>query len=345
MKAVRLHEYHAQPRLDEVPQPDLQGPHDVLVRIGGAGVCRTDLHVRDGWFEEVMGPELPFTLGHENAGWVEAVGESVTSVKVGDTVICHPLATCGVCAGCRRGEDMYCVAGMFTGVNADGGYAEYMRTSERALVVLPPEIDPIDVAPYADAGLTAYRAVRKASKILQPGQTAVVLGAGGGLGHIGVQLLTEMTPARIVAVDKSELGRDLAAKVGAEAVFGVEDAAAGVAELTGGAGANLVLDFVVEGDTPQQAVSLLGQGGTYSIVGYGAQLGLATMEMILKELTVVSTMVGNYADLSELMALVVGGRVKLETKRYALEDAVSALDDLDNGRVRGRAVLTPGARP
>jgi NAD+-dependent secondary alcohol dehydrogenase Adh1 len=240
---------------------------------------------------------------------------------------------------------MYCVAGMFTGVNADGGYAEYMRTSERALVVLPPEIDPIDVAPYADAGLTAYRAVRKASKILQPGQTAVVLGAGGGLGHIGVQLLTEMTPARIVAVDKSELGRDLAAKVGAEAVFGVEDAAAGVAELTGGAGANLVLDFVVEGDTPQQAVSLLGQGGTYSIVGYGAQLGLATMEMILKELTVVSTMVGNYADLSELMALVVGGRVKLETKRYALEDAVSALDDLDNGRVRGRAVLTPGARP
>jgi NAD+-dependent secondary alcohol dehydrogenase Adh1 len=238
---------------------------------------------------------------------------------------------------------MYCVAGMFTGVNADGGYAEYMRTSERALVVLPQEIDPIDVAPYADAGLTAYRAVRKASKILQPGQTVVVLGAGGGLGHIGVQLLNEMTPARVVAVDKSELGRDLAAKVGAEAVFGVEDAAAGVAELTGGAGANLVLDFVVEGDTPQQAVSMLGQGGTYSIVGYGAQLGLATMELILKEATVVSTMVGNYADLSELMALVVRDRVKLETKRYALEDAVSALDDLDNGRVRGRAVLTPNA--
>src|SRR4029450_434909 len=125
---------------------------------------------------------------------------------------------------------------------------------------------------------------------------------------------------------------------------GVEDAAAGGAELTGGAGANLVLDFVVEGDTPQQAVSLLGQGGTYSIVGYGAQLGVATMELTLKEATIVSTMVGNYADLSELMALVVSDRVKLETKRYALEDAVAALDDLDNGRIRGRAVLPPAPR-
>ena len=344
MRAVRLHDYRTPLSIDEVPQPDLQGPHDVLVRIGGAGVCRTDLHVIEGWFEEVMGPELPFALGHENAGWVAAVGDQVTSVRVGDTVIAHPLATCGVCPGCRRGEDMYCVAGMFTGVNADGGYAEYLRTNERALVVLPPSIDPVDVAPYADAGLTAYRAVRKAAKVLQPGQTAVVLGAGG-LGHIGIQLLAAMTPARVVAVDRSEPARTLATELGAEAVFGSEDAVEGITELTEGAGADLVIDFVVEHGTPQQAVQLLGQGGTYSVVGYGAELGIPTMEMVLKELTVVSTLVGNHTDLRELMALVLREKVRLVTTRYDLEDATTALDDLAGGRIRGRGVLVPGTTP
>ena len=120
MKAVRLHEYKTPPTLDEVPQPDLSGPQDVIVRIGGAGVCRTDLHLIDGWFAELMSPEMPLTLGHENAGWVEAIGDAVTSTKVGDVVIVHPLRTCGVCWGCRHGEDMYCGVGLFPGVTVDG---------------------------------------------------------------------------------------------------------------------------------------------------------------------------------------------------------------------------------
>jgi NAD+-dependent secondary alcohol dehydrogenase Adh1 len=340
MKAVRIHQYSAPPSLDEVPEPQLQGHHDVIVRIGGAGVCRTDLHVVDGWFEQIMGPDLPFTLGHENAGWVEAVGDAVTAVRVDDPVIVHPLRTCGVCPGCRRGEDMYCTANTFPGVTVDGGYAEYLRTVERSLVVLPPEIEPAAVAPYADAGITAFRAVRKAAAILQPGQTAVVIGVGG-LGHIGVQLLREMTPARVVAVDKGELGRQLAAKFGAEALLDAADAVEGVGELTGGVGADVVIDFVGEHDTPEKAVQMLRQGGTYYLVGYGAQLTMPTIELVLKEISVVGNLVGNHADLDDLMKLVARGRVTLETQRYPLDQALTALDDLAAGRVRGRAVLTP----
>jgi NAD+-dependent secondary alcohol dehydrogenase Adh1 len=340
MKAVRIHQYRTSPSLDEVPEPQLKDHHDVIVRIGGSGVCRTDLHVIGGWFEEIMGPELPFTLGHESAGWVEAVGDAVAGVRVGDPVIVHPLRTCGVCSGCRRGEDMYCTGSVFPGVTVDGGYADFLRTVERSLVVLPPEIEPAAVAPYADAGITAFRAVRKAAAILRPGQTAVVVGVGG-LGHIGIQLLREMTPARVVAVDKGELGRELAAKVGAEAVFDANDAVEALGELTGGGGADVVIDFVGEHHTPELATQMLRQGGTYFVVGYGAQLTTPTIELVLKEISVVGNLVGNYADLADLMKLVARGRVVLETQRYPLDQALSALDDLAAGRVRGRAVLTP----
>ena len=103
MKAVRLHEYTRPPSVDEVPQPDLESHDDVLVRVGGAGVCRTDLHLIDGWFADVMPADVPFTLGHETAGWVEAKGRDVSNLEVGDPVIVHPLRTCGICWGCRHG--------------------------------------------------------------------------------------------------------------------------------------------------------------------------------------------------------------------------------------------------
>lgn len=343
MKAVRLHEYKTAPSVDEVPQPDLQGPHDVLVRIGGAGVCRTDLHLIDGWFQDLLPPvEIPLTLGHENAGWVEAVGDAVTGTRVGDAVIVHPLRTCGVCWGCRHGEDMYCGDGLFPGVTVDGGYAEYLRTHERSIVVLPDGTEPAQVAPHADAGLTAYRAVRKASALLEPQQAVAVIGVGG-LGHIAIQLLKEMTAARVAAIDPAERGQQLALNAGADIVLGSEAAADGVAELTRGNGADVVIDFVGEGDTPRQGVNMLKQGGTYLAVGYGGELVLPTVELVLKEISVTGNLVGNYADLTDLMALVTAGRITLQTQTYALEDALQALDDLDNGRITGRGVLVPSA--
>src|SRR5664280_2725955 len=137
MKAARLHAYGDERlQLDEVPDPQIQGPHDVIIRIGGAGVCRTDLHVMEGIWRGIQDPALPYTLGHENAGWVEEVGSSVTTLRPGDAVIVHPLKTDGVCPACRRGEAMHCEHAEFPGLNVDGGFAQYLKT------VSPPKTSP-----------------------------------------------------------------------------------------------------------------------------------------------------------------------------------------------------------
>src|SRR5919205_396538 len=183
MKAVRVHEYHVDPSLDDIPEPTLQGPLDVIV---------------------------------ENAGWVHAVGEGVTNVAVGDTVILHPQPSCGLCTACRAGRDMQCENAFFPGLsNNDGGMAEYLRPPPRACVKLAPSTNPADVAALADAGITAYHAVRKAIPRLWPGTTAVVQGAGG-LGHIGIQALKALTAARVVVVDKNPDALALAERIGAD---------------------------------------------------------------------------------------------------------------------------------
>ncbi len=246
MKAVRLHEFHAQPQIDDVPDPVISGPLDVIVKIGGAGVCRTDLHIIEGQWDERMHTPLPYILGHENAGWVHQVGSAVTNVAVGDTVILHPTPTCGLCRACRAGDDMHCVNSEFPGLSRDGGMAEYLLTSARACVKLDPSTQPQDVAALADAGITAYHAVRKAIPLLYPGTTCVVIGAGG-LGHIGIQCLAALTATRIIVVDRNPDALKLAEQLGARhTVVADGGQVAAVQELTGGAGAEVVLDFVAE---------------------------------------------------------------------------------------------------
>ena len=146
MRAVRLHGYHEKPVIDEVPEPTITGPLDVIVKVGGAGVCRTDLHIIEGQWAAAMNVGLPYTIGHENAGWVHEVGSAVTNVAVGDTVILHPTPTCGLCRACRAGQDMHCSQSRFPGLDSDGGMAELLLTSARACVKLDPSTRPEDVA-------------------------------------------------------------------------------------------------------------------------------------------------------------------------------------------------------
>ncbi len=342
MKAARLHDYaEGRLRLDEVATPTVTGPHDVIVRIGGAGVCRTDLHVIESVWKETLQPRLPYTLGHENAGWVEEIGSAVTTVRPGDAVILHPLVTCGVCAGCRRGEDMYCANSSFPGLNADGGFAEYIRTNERAVIRLAEHLEPREVAPFADAGITAYRAVKKAASQLTAGTRCVVIGAGG-LGHIGIQCLKALCPAEVVVVDTSDEALKLAEELGADhTVDATDDPVAQVRDLSGGTGVEAVIDFVGEHGTTEQGPAMLTQGGTYYVVGYGGRVDLAALQIIFNEINVVGNLVGNYTELCELMALAAAGKVRLHTQYYSLDQVNEALDDLSRGRVRGRAVLVP----
>ena len=172
MKAARLHAYHESLKLDEVDEPRATGPLDVVVRIGAAGLCRTDLHIQEGQWAEKSQVQLPYTPGHENAGWVHEVGSAVTNVAVGDTVIVHPFISCGLCPPCRRGDDMHCVNGSFPGINRDGGFADFLLTSARSVVKLDPSLHPTQIAALADAGLTAIHAVKKAIPVLGAGHAA-----------------------------------------------------------------------------------------------------------------------------------------------------------------------------
>ena len=341
MKAVRLHDYHKSPVVEDVAEPTVSGPLDVIVKIGGAGVCRTDLHIIEGQWADRSGVALPYTLGHENAGWVHAVGNGVTNVAPGDTVILHPAPGCGLCRACRAGDDMHCSNGDFPGLVRDGGMAEFLQTSARACVKLDPSTQPADVAALADAGITAYHAVRKAIPLLYPGTTCVVIGAGG-LGHIGIQCLAALTATTIIVVDRNPDALALAGQLGARhTVVADGQQVDAVRDLTGGSGAEVVLDFVAEQGAEHDGFEMTKRAGSYFVIGYGGQLQIPTLDVISTERNIVGNIVGTYNDLVELMVLAEAGKVTLHTKTYPLDSAVEALDDLDNGRIRGRAILVP----
>ncbi|WP_428377804.1 NAD(P)-dependent alcohol dehydrogenase [Lichenicoccus sp.] len=328
-------------RYTDVADPKLEGPSDVIVRIGGAGVCRTDLHIVEGIWRSKVEVALPYIMGHENAGWIEAIGRGVEGVKVGDAVVCHPLVTSGHCLACRRGDDMHAIDSKFPGINANGGYAQYLLTGERALIKLPKSLTPKDVAPYTDAGLTAYRATKKASRHLLPGQFAVIIGAGG-LGHIGIQVLNALCAAEIIVIDRTDTGLALAKECGAHHLVRADgNEVAAILELTGGSGAEAVIDFVGEGDAIARGLAMTRNGGYYYIVGYGGKIEIPTIDMITSEKTIVGNLVGTYPELVELMALADRGLVNLVTREYKLEQANQALHDLHQGRIKGRAVLVP----
>lgn len=341
MRAVQVVGYHKNLEMTEVPIPEVRGPLDVIVKIGGAGVCRTDLHILEGQWAEKSGVTLPYTIGHENAGWVHAVGSAVTNVREGDKVILHPLVTCGLCRACRSGDDVHCESSDFPGIDTNGGYADYLRTNARTVVKIDESLEPSAVAALADAGLTAYHAAAKAARRLTPRDKCVVIGAGG-LGHIGIQVLEALSPAELIVIDRNADAVKLALTLGADhAVVADGSQIDQVMELTGGFGAEVVLDFVGENGSTAEGLAMTRRAGDYHVIGYGENVDVPTIDLVSAEKNIVGNLVGSYNDLCDLMSLAARGAVNLHTQTYALDDFQSAIDDLDNGRVRGRAILVP----
>ena len=341
MKAARLHAYHEELKLQEIDSPMVDGPLDVIVRIGAAGLCRTDLHIQEGQWAEKSGVELPYTPGHENAGWVHEIGSAVTNVAVGDTVIVHPYISCGQCGPCRSGNDMHCLNGSFPGIDRDKNFADFLKTSARSVVKLDPTLEPKGIAALADAGLTAIHAVKKAIPVLGPGTRAVVIGAGG-LGHIGVQCLKAMTPAEIIVIDPSEPALALARELGSDHTFVVDGThVEKVVELTDGLGAEAIIDFVGEKGAIEDGIAMLRDGGFYYVIGYGENINIPTIDVISREISFIGNLVGTYEDLEELMTLTAQGKVRLHTSTYPLEAINDAMGDLDSGRLQGRGILIP----
>lgn len=344
MRAARLHEYTDDPgsafTIEEVDRPEVVEPDDVVVEVEAAGWCHTDNHVVEGSMREIAEAELPYTPGHENAGLVDAVGSGVTTVEPGDRVAIFPPASCGKCRACRLGQDMHCADHVFLGLDADGGFAEYCKTKERSLVTLD-TLDPVEAAPHADAGLTAYHGVKRIADDLVAGDDVVVVGIGG-LGHIGIQLLHALSPARTIAVDVKDAALDLAADYGAAATVNAaeEDAVAAVADLTDG-GAAAIVDFVGGDDTLGYGPGMLRTGGHHQVVGYEGDLHVPAQAIVGMEIDVRGTLVGTYPELQELIALAEAGAVEVRTTTYDLEAINEVAAGLHDGTIEGRAVFTP----
>ncbi len=346
MRAARLHEYTTEMAnalsIDEVDTPQASDSDDVVVEIDGAGWCQTDNHIIEGQWTDYVPQTLPMTLGHENAGTVVETGGEVSLVEEGDQVVCHPVQTCGTCRPCRQGETMNCENAAFNGLTTDGGFADQLLTSERAVVPLPDGIDPAEIAPHADAGITAYHAAKKAVAELNPGDTAVVIGVGG-LGHIGLQCLDAMSAAEIIALDLKSSARELASELGAGHTLDPanDDIPAEIAAITDDRGAAQVLDFVGADETTALAPDITAAGGDHHIIGYGGHVHEPSQALVDGEFSFVGNIVGRYAELQELVALVDDGYVDLHTTRYGLEEINDVAEKLEHGEIDGRAVITP----
>lgn len=346
MLAARLHGYTDDMseglRLEEIEAPQVSGPNDVIVAVEGAGWCQTDNHIIEGMWEQYVPQPLPMTLGHENAGTVVETADEVDIVSEGDQVICHPVQTCGTCRPCRQGETMYCENDAFNGLTTDGGFADQLLTSNRSVIPLPDGVDPADIAPHADAGITAYHAAKKAVGGLNPGDAAVIIGVGG-LGHIGLQCINAMSAADIIAVDIKDSARSLASDIGAQYTLDPEtdDIPHEIASITDDTGAAQVLDFVGADSTTALAPDICAAGGDHHIIGYGGHIHEPAQALVNGEFSYQGNIVGQYTELQELVALVERDLVTLHTSRHDLEEVNKVAEKLENREIDGRAVITP----
>jgi propanol-preferring alcohol dehydrogenase len=344
MYAYRLLEPQQPPQLVEVPRPS-PGPGEVLLRVAACGLCHTDIGLMARTREQYEGIHLPFTLGHEVAGWIEACGDGVTEVRTGEPVAVIPLwGTCGHCEPCHRGEENFCYhikAMTGGGLGYDGGLAEYMVAPAR-YVVPTGGYDPVLAAPLTDAGLTTYTAIKPALSVLVPGATAVVIGIGG-LGLLAVQFLRTLTGARIVALDTSAERLAVARQYGADDTFPSDAfASARIRDLTRGAGANFVLDCVGAQVTLETAVASLARLGRITLVG----AALKTIPFGLHEVPwgaqLTTSLNGGTVNLREVLALANLGRITTLEQRFPLSQVADGYAALRGGTVKGRAVIIPG---
>jgi alcohol dehydrogenase, propanol-preferring len=345
MRAVRLHEWGSPPVLEEVPVTRPSG-EEVLLRVEAAGLCHSDLHVMDATPGQLP-YRLPFTLGHEVVGTVVATGDGVARDLAGGRYAVHGIWSCGTCRPCVHGRENYCVAltgPIGGGIGYDGGLAEYVKVPAARHLVPIGDVDPVAMAPLTDAGLTAYHALRPSIDLVPDG-VVVVVGAGG-LGHLAVQVVAGLRPRGVVAVDLREDARALALELGATvAVETVAKAVAAVAEIGGGPGADIVLDFVGSTETLAAAPALLAPGGQLAVVGSaGGRLSVAKGAELPRGWGVTAPFWGPRRDLEQVVALAAEGALRAETETFALDEALGAYERLRAGKVRGRAVVVPNGQ-
>lgn len=345
MQALRLTEWGHDAELVEVPQPD-PGPGEVLVRIGGAGACHSDLHLMHDFVEGMVPWGPPFTLGHENAGWVHALGAGVSGLEVGQPVAVYGPWGCGRCHRCRVGAENYCenaaeLRAAGGGLGFDGGMAAFQLVPRDRWLVPLRDLDPFHAAPLTDAGLTPYHAVKRSLPLVLPGSAVVVVGVGG-LGHMAVQILAALTPATIIAVDQRPEALEAARRHGAHHVVRTgDDAVAEITDLTRGRGVEVTLDMVGSDDTLALAAAVTRSTGHLTIVGIAGGTLPVGFFSVAYEVSVATTYWGTLPELVEILELAERGLIAADATRYELDGAPDAYRAMADGELRGRAVVVP----
>lgn len=346
MKAFQLVECQKTPQLREVPVPE-PSYGQVLIKVGGAGACHSDLHLMK-WPAEMLPFQLPFTLGHENAGWIERLGPGVDGFSKGDSVAVYGAWGCGYCYNCRMGIETYCEnaatvngGALGCGQGLDGGMAEYMLVQSTRFLVPLSTLKPKEAAPITDAALTPYHAIKRSLHLLVPRSRVVVIGVGG-LGHMAIQILQALTSARIIAVDIAEDRLKFATEVGArDTVLSNAEAPAKIAEITRGQGAELVLDMVGVDATMAMAAKMVRKMGHLTVVGMGLGALPASFVTLPFECAVSFPYWGTLPELMEVIALAEKGDIKSHNTYYPLDRTQDAYEALSSGAMCGRAVIVP----
>jgi propanol-preferring alcohol dehydrogenase len=347
MRAVVFSDYQTFPTLEEVERPQ-PGPGEVLLKVAGAGACHSDVAIYKDFAEGQPGAQRPaFTLGHENAGWIEEIGPGVHGFTVGDAFLVYGPIGCGRCKACSRGQDTYCenaatMPYLGVGLGRDGGMADYVVVPARNLVPLG-DADPVAAAPLSDAGLTPYHAIKNSlPNLAGGGRYALVIGLGG-LGQIAVQILTALTGATVIATDMKEDAMKRAEASGAVTVPGGADQVAAIRDLTGGRGVDAAFDFVGATPTIKAAQSSMAQGGRFTVVGIAGGTTEWSFFTTPYESTITNTYWGTIEDLHEVVAMYRAGQITPEIERYSMDDALEAYRKLESGQLSGRAVVVPHA--
>jgi alcohol dehydrogenase, propanol-preferring len=343
--AFQLVAWQTPPELREVPVPE-PGPGQILLKVGGAGACHSDLHLMSRPAPK-RPVRIPFTLGHENAGWVEKLGPGATGFAPGDAVIVYGPWGCGNCKNCRMSMENYCEnsGGIARGGGLggyDGGMAPYLLVPSTRFLVPLGSLDPREAAPLTDAALTSYHAVKRSLHLLGAGSTAVVIGAGG-LGQMAIQLLRALSAATtIVVVDTASTKLDIAKRLGAdEGLPSGDEAIKRIRDMTRGQGANLVIDMVGANSTLQMAAQVARTLGHLTIVGLGGGALPVNFFSPPHECSVASPYWGSITELMEVVALAQAGKIRMLVEHFPLERASEAYHLLHDGKINGRAVITP----
>ena len=370
MLSARIHQYQSPLIIENIEQPVITKGEQVLVKVGATGLCHSDLHLINGDWKNSIPLQLPTTPGHEIAGWVEEIGDSVPKVLLdkGDMVAVFGGWGCGICIHCKNGDEQMCNYVKWPGITTDGGFAQYILVdSYRFLVKVQSDNNSSiqkndgtklkieELAPLTDAGLTPYRAIGKIRNLLGPGKNIAIFGIGG-LGSYAVQYAKILgQSANVIALDRKDEKLQLAKRMGADFTINISSPEGEqqlqrgggiieeVLEITKGRAVDVVIDCVGTENTISNSIRLLGKGGALVVVGlFGSQIKMPLLPFVINEYSIIGSLWGNYNELCEVIELAkASGKLMHSIHEFSLEDINQAISLLKEGKIVGRAVIVP----